>query len=807
MHGTVTRTYPMSYRDLLCLALAASLVCESAGPSVAQSLPSPFPGAPTTAAEAEAGFDARARAVIETNACGREDDYLTLRNEMAAGNFDHEGENLSHILLAKLAYIRKQQREMSNVPCGGQIFRPRAKNADGTPVHATYDDFEKADRLLRSAGPTACAEEAAQVKQAEPEGTVVFLRVSTACMARQVNEAIVAMRKTTQLGSSGLPCVATASVSSDGEFDVNVREWVRILYLGGANTGRREGSILAPSTIDYMYNELLAARDALSDDTYSMITGCKEPAGDELGSPEDTADRHAWYRELAKFLGDTFSWLVKTYVEYSLLTGVGGLAVMPFLLITDAADSLPGDVRFPETENHRLNIETSRYLINADIIARLDDEGYNGVDEVRKAQTGVRTWLLQRLQDIAARDFQEYNARPYTRYSLNAILNLHDFAAVHGDTVLAKAARIVLDLSEAKFAATSNRGRRIVPFRRRSNEDGDETRYLYESIQGADHEVSRAMLLSGQTQLLDQSLPHDIAMGALSEMVNSATSEYRLPPPVLATAIERHAFGQTVRHTGIEIVLQSPAFTISAGGIRTEPTASVSVLKLAFDTDRGDAMPTVIIPTIAGGYMRDLFRFDGVGKHHERTDNTCVAPGFACGITPRFSTVFSNCTPTPEAMTGQDLLFFASSAACFPASSGPHFYFAARVSLCATTFCGLGRQWGVMDIVEAAPPPATDPHHAAPDPAFDRFQVERRAALASATVDTNGNGTYVTAAGLRIDFTVAEKQPTVLKIDGAPPKTWKDAIDADGRGRATLNGPGGPVIIDFSDWSNPKRTP
>ena len=84
----------------------------------------------------------------------------------------------------------------------------------------------------------------------------------------------------------------------------------------------------------------------------------------------------------------------------------------------------------------------------------------------------MRDWLIRRLQDIAANDFQEYNSRPYSRYSLNAVLNLCDFAKGAGDDDLALAARIVLDLSAAKFAATSNRGRRIVPFRRRLTKMG-----------------------------------------------------------------------------------------------------------------------------------------------------------------------------------------------------------------------------------------------------------------------------------------------------------------------------------------------
>ena len=797
----------------LRLVLAVSMMCAPAGPSLAQSLPFRAP-APTTAIAAAAGFDARAMAVIQMNACSREDDYLKFRTEMAAGNFDHEAEDLTHILVAKVAYIRAQSMSPNglNIPCSGQIFRPLPFNADGT--QPSLDDFEKADRLVRAAGPTACAQETAHFKQTTaPQGIVVELLVSPECMSRQVNEAILAMRKTTQLGSSKLPCVESLSLRSHGEFDVNVRELVRILYLSGPNSGRREGGILAPTTIDYMYTNLLAARRKLSDGAYPVTGGCTEPAGDELGSPEDTADRYAWYNELKNFLGNLVDWLARRYVEEAILSGVGGLVVMPFLLLTDADTNALPNLSVPESENHRLNIETSRYLINADMIARLEAEGYDYIDDLRADQAGVREWLLRRLQDIAAHDFQEYNARPYNRYSINSVLNLYDFAAVHGDTALATAAQIVLDLSEAKFAATSNRGRRIVPFRRLSDSDGDENAYLYESVSGADHEVPRAMLLSGQIKLLDEGKPREVEMAALAEMVNAATSDYRLPPPVLTTAVERREFRQTVRHAGVERVLQSPAFTISAGGRRTEPANTV--FGQGNDADRGIAMPTVIIPTIAGAYMKDLFRFEGVGMHDKRTANTCVAPGFACGIQPKLSAAFDKCTK--REVTPQERIFFVSSAECFPEVPGPHFYLAARIVDCSGTFCTPGLQWGVMDVVEATPPPALEQNHvlhAAPDPAFMRFQIERNAALAVATPDGSGNGTYVTAAGHRIDFNLAQilvlDEPSIRAIDGAPPPDWAtagDAIDSDGRGHVTLKGPGGPVIIDFSDFSNPKRTP
>jgi hypothetical protein len=110
-----------------------------------------------------------------------------------------------------------------------------------------------------------------------------------------------------------------------------------------------------------------------------------------------------------------------------------------------------------------------------------------------------------------------------------------------------------------------------------------------------------------------------------------------------------------------------------------------------------------------------------------------------------------------------------------------------------------------MDVVETAEPTAE-----AAAGAFARFRQERMAALNAISPDAHGNATYTTASGLRIDFTLAEFTPTVTRVNGAPSPPWTtagDAIDADGQGRATLKGPGGPIMIDFSDWANPRRTP
>ena len=68
-----------------------------------------------------------------------------------------------------------------------------------------------------------------------------------------------------------------------------------------------------------------------------------------------------------------------------------------------------------------------------------------------------------------------------------------------------------------------------------------------------------------------------------------------------------------------------------------------------------------------------------------------------------------------------------------------------------------------------------------------------------------GQRIFVRASRLR-----AHDRGEVLSIDGNPAPAWVTAggvMDADGAGRATINGPGGPVTIDFTDKSKPQRKP
>jgi hypothetical protein len=427
-------------------------------------------------------------------------------------------------------------------------------------------------------------------------------------------------------------------------------------------------------------------------------------------------------------------------------------------------------------------------------------------------------------------DFQEFNSRIYTRYSLNSIVNLYDIAPIVGDAELQTAAQIVLDLSEAKFAATSNRGRRIVPFRRRSsNEDDDskalgltdystaeaayaQTTNLYNVGGGADHEIARAIVLSGQTQLLSQGfLP-----SSLNDLVNSAVSTYSLPAPILAAAVERTVSTQSIRHAGVERVFQSPAFTITAGGVKTPQALNAYLsgdvlsnlgptLTGIYDDDAGIANRTAIIPTIAGTFIGEIFRFDGVGMRDKRTDNLCVAANFACGIAPQWPITFGSCSLPPGATS-----FFVNSKQCFPDDAGPHFYMAFFSWACLGTFCDAGQRWGVVEVVEApnAQPAGVDPCCVL-DPAFVSFIALRTAALNAVSPDDKGSATYVTSDNRRIDFMLKQDKPEVTAINGAAPPAWAtagDLLNSDGQGRVTITGKGGAITIEFTDYQHPKRS-
>jgi hypothetical protein len=269
-------------------------------------------------------------------------------------------------------------------------------------------------------------------------------------------------------------------------------------------------------------------------------------------------------------------------------------------------------INIPETENHLLGINTTKYLNNQLIIEELgNDLGMTApyIDD----QIEIKKWLLKRMQGFVEHDFIEYNAHPYQRHSIESIRNLFDYAGDPGrpamvDDDLRNAAQLVLDYTSAKFAVGSSQGRRIVPFRRHRSDlanyidaDASEANGFFDLASGTDHQVGLGLLYSGQTQ----QLPLGQASRAFAEeVINAATSVYVPESTIFDLAIVRDVpVYQRIRHATEEIYSSGQGFLISAGGLATGLAYPVTGIPLidGHKDDWGAGLPTTLFLGAAHG--------------------------------------------------------------------------------------------------------------------------------------------------------------------------------------------------------------
>lgn len=295
-----------------------------------------------------------------------------------------------------------------------------------------------------------------------------------------------------------------------------------------------------------------------------------------------------------------------------------------------------------ETENHILMIETARFLTNQLLLlpnpftSPAVTPPYN--PDFDNTVNGMRTWMLKHLQKYLQNDFYEFNSRAYARLVPVALQNLYEFSA---DPEVSKAARMVLDYLSAKFAVTSNRSRRAVPFRRKPEKRDKSMLFDVDS----DEETWRFLMLAGDTKILDQMTPTQedkVLQEESFTLVFAGLGPYRVPQLLLNLILfkNENRYLQLIRHgkwnhgygdAAVEITYNSGMYLITGGGL--------------FAEGRGDeqawALPTTLMPTIArkvygeprGMDWKDFIRIEGTPNGHRRA-NTGVAPGFACGLNP-----------------------------------------------------------------------------------------------------------------------------------------------------------------------------
>ena len=411
----------------------------------------------------------------------------------------------------------------------------------------------------------------------------------------------------TNLGTTTFKTIPGIAKGHEGELDTAVKDIVPILFL--------YANRLKPQTVTSTINKL----------------------GALLSGP-----RNASLETLYISSNDVSVW---AKVKYEGLIG----AVIPLGFLIDLGISTVEGVQLPESENHLLLIESSRYLMNQLLLkTNATNPAYDNI------KNGNHDWWMQRLQAIMMHDFSEYNAKPYQRFSLDAVQNLAELAS---EADLRAAARMVLDFSSAKFAVSSSLLRRSAPFRRR----GEYDKPFFNDNEGIDEQTCRFFLYSGQVDTLGKDAAgNPLAPGNCNGIVRQAIGSYRVPPMILDLAMHKSApyfqtfnGGPNFYHGapgGLEIYDNEGPFLIAAGGVERRSGVSFTVKDLLGDhteesTDDstiGISVPTVLFPNDPSNPRdnRDaLLQIHGMGH---QSSNLCVGHGFACGLAPQIGADLQN---------------------------------------------------------------------------------------------------------------------------------------------------------------------
>jgi hypothetical protein len=863
----------------------------------------PFPLAPSST-EALAKFPDRQKAVIGALAC-QADMHLLLG--ITGADQDYEG--IASILIAKMAWLAGAPNEdgqktlaTSNgtdiTPCDDAYVIAPPRPGDNPVAEFWTDEWNLLlddisnqpsqtlkNRMIQIFG-SACDDgmnggpligvthnlNGRFFNAAFPLGAlIVRAHISPGCLQSQINNVLRRVDKVGQLGTSGLPCQrgfpetvgGLVSLSfTNGEWDTAVRSLIRVLYLndryrmtvqgigeGGSTT--EQVPILGDDVVTRVRDYLINVGGSPGEPSYPLL-GCGNTE-DTTGSPEDREDSSSWWHDALNDIGDALIWLFRRQEAIYLLPTAA--IVGPIIGCTGGSvvgclggDVLVSEIRIPESENHRFQIESSRFLKNQANIKYLKSRQLSA-DNTEDAWRQVRDWLLDRMQQVMKQDFIEYNARPYGRYSLNSILNLADFS---DDADVKRAARLVLEYTLAKFSVGSNQGRRLVPFRRRQDDvvqpliEGNHP--FFDQANGADHVIALGFMFAGQSQqfpLADEtqaSVPLHaplLSAKAALDLANAATTTYRPLPITLDPAVRPQNVSQRYHHGGFEAYYSTPALLLTAGGVRTKQayeatvddaiSLPIHIGPLNHPEDRGAGVPTTLMiagarsdpqtlpmptdslnpPKIRPG---DFLRIEGQlqkdGEAHTYDHNLCMWQGFACGINIKLPQDMTDCIngmgwklPLPDGPPGAMLRFFDSTQ-CTPYQSHSLFIVIYTAN-CQSGMDGCTDNYGFFEVAD---------HFQG---SFDSFKQRIIAGNASRVLDAGrGSGQYAAANGHRISWNATAHQQHDNKsgidaIDGVPEPDldqWQRAsgmITSTGDGLVRITGLDGIVELDFRDARHP----
>lgn len=260
-----------------------------------------------------------------------------------------------------------------------------------------------------------------------------------------------------------------------------------------------------------------------------------------------------------------------------------------------------------ETENHILMGETSRYLKNQWLqehgdTSRLSDNQRNGLNN----------WWMACLNQKLERGFFEFNADPYSGYSLTALLTFHTFC--HNKEVKEKCGEVLNDVF-TRYAYGSLQLRRYPPFRRR--------------MERASREYFSSDPITSIVQALLSKDKNHFSVAPSKEHYHHALmamlSDYQLSDTTIDLLDGKKAdyFVKTGHgyHSCPEIYSGNADYLLSAGGAQRGKISQIS------------ARPIVLFLNDSATELKQCFHIPGKGKM-KRWNMSGVYKQFACGNHP-----------------------------------------------------------------------------------------------------------------------------------------------------------------------------
>ena len=262
----------------------------------------------------------------------------------------------------------------------------------------------------------------------------------------------------------------------------------------------------------------------------------------------------------------------------------------------------------PETENHILMTEGSRYLKNRWLM--LHGSNHKLYDNLAN---GMEALLLDFLEQMKKNGLYEFNSIPYIGYTIAALLNLEAFAS---DSVKA-AARNVLDYMNWTYALGSYRLNHYPPMRRRY-----EKSVITELSSGYQSAFMKSWLSFSPVQDFNQHLEGGGEVHALM----GVCLPYRPADKVVELLFDKgEGYFVKLAHgknACPEIYTAGKKFLLSAGGANRGEWSQIV------------ARPISLFLADEAKDLAEIFHLAGPGTDFKKWNNTGVYKNFACAAGP-----------------------------------------------------------------------------------------------------------------------------------------------------------------------------